>query len=182
MTDSPTTVPDPVHHRTVVDAPIGPIVLVASADALRRVGWHDETGPHREKGIGDVVDVDTPDDHPILARAAAQLAEYFAGERTTFELPLDPEGTEFQLAAWEALRQIPFGETRSYRDQATSIGKPSAVRAIGAANGRNPIPIVVPCHRVLGADGSLTGFAGGVEIKAWLLDHEARHSGLFASR
>ncbi len=181
MTAAPTT-PNPRHYRTVVDAPIGPVVLVATDAALRRIGWHDESGAHREKGIDDVVDVDGPDEHPILARTATQLAEYFAGDRTTFDLPLDPEGTEFQLEAWQALRAIPFGETRSYRDQATTIGRPTAVRAIGAANGRNPIPIVVPCHRVVGADGSLTGFAGGVETKAWLLDHEARHSGLFAAR
>lgn len=165
-----------VHFRTVVASPVGELTLVATDTALRRISWTEETGAHREKGIGEIVD---RDDHPILVEAARQLAQYFDGSRKTFDLPLDPEGTEFQLAAWQALRDIPFGETRSYGQQASAIGKPSAVRAIGAANGRNPIPIVVPCHRVLGADGSLTGFAGGVETKAWLLNHEASRSGLF---
>lgn len=165
------------HYRTVVPSPVGDLTLVATDDALRRISWMDEGGALRDKGIDEVVD--SPD-HPVLQRAAAQLAEYFAGTRTDFDLPLDAEGTEFQRSAWEALRAIPYGETRSYGEQATAIGRPSAVRAIGAANGRNPIPIVVPCHRVLGADGSLTGFAGGVETKAWLLHHESVHSGLFA--
>ncbi|MEZ4385924.1 MAG: methylated-DNA--[protein]-cysteine S-methyltransferase [Nannocystaceae bacterium] len=109
-----------------------------------------------------------------LERAATQLREYLAGERRDFDLTLrpSPSGTDFQRRAWGALRAIPYGETRSYAEQAAAIGAPTASRAIGAANGANPLPIVVPCHRVLGADGSLTGFAGGVAIKRWLLDHE----------
>lgn len=112
--------------------------------------------------------------HPVLAMLRAQLAEYFAGARRAFDVPLDPLGTEFQLAAWRALCAIPYGTTRSYREQAAAIGRPKATRAVGAANGRNPIPIVVPCHRVIGADGSLTGFGGGIAIKQALLELEAR--------
>jgi methylated-DNA-[protein]-cysteine S-methyltransferase len=105
---------------------------------------------------------------------AAQLEEYFAGRRQTFDLPLDPVGTSFQRAAWDALRTIDYGSTVSYGEQAARMGDRRKARAVGAANGRNPISIVVPCHRVVGADGALTGFAGGLETKAWLLDHERR--------
>ncbi|HZN38454.1 MAG TPA: methylated-DNA--[protein]-cysteine S-methyltransferase [Planctomycetota bacterium] len=104
---------------------------------------------------------------------ARQLDQYFAGRRRRFDLRLLPSGTEFQLAAWRALSEIPFGETRSYQQQARLLGRPSATRAVGAANGRNPLPIVVPCHRVIGKDGSLTGFGGGLACKQWLLAHEA---------
>jgi methylated-DNA-[protein]-cysteine S-methyltransferase len=109
-----------------------------------------------------------------LAGAADQLAAYFAGELTTFELPLHPVGTDFQLAVWAALRHIPYGQTRSYGDIARAIDRPSAVRAVGLANGRNPISIIVPCHRVIGADGSLTGYGGGLGRKRFLLDLERR--------
>ena len=102
--------------------------------------------------------------------------EYFGGLRTAFDLPIDVDGTDFQHAAWTVLSQIPHGETISYGEQARRMGRPTAVRAVGAANGRNPIPVIVPCHRVIGANGSLTGFAGGIEIKPWLLDHEKRVS------
>lgn len=105
----------------------------------------------------------------VLDEAARQLTEYFAGNRKTFDLPLAPKGTEFQHAVWAALTAIPFGDLRSYGDIARIINKPSAVRAVGAANGRNPLPIVVPCHRVIGSNGSLTGFAGGLEMKTQLL-------------
>jgi methylated-DNA-[protein]-cysteine S-methyltransferase len=104
---------------------------------------------------------------------ARQLAEYFAGRRRTFDLELALAGTPFQRRAWAALRRIPFGETRSYQQQAAAIGNPRAMRAVGAANGRNPVPIVVPCHRVIGKDGSLVGFGGGLACKQWLLAHEA---------
>jgi len=116
-------------------------------------------------------------DHPVLAAAAVQLAEDFAGDRREFDLPLDPVGTEFQLAAWAALRTIPYGTTISYGEQAARMGDRRKARAVGAANGRNPLSIVVPCHRVVGASGSLTGFAGGVATKAWLLDHERGDAG-----
>lgn len=113
---------------------------------------------------------------PVLARAAAQLAEYFAGERHTFELPLAPDGTLFQQLVWRTLIGIPFGETWSYGALARAIDRPSASRAVGAANGRNPLAIVVPCHRVIGGSGALTGYAGGMVAKQWLLEHERRHA------
>ena len=121
---------------------------------------------------------DATDDpaHPVVAAAAAQLAEYFAGERTDFDLPLDPVGTEFQRSAWEALRTIPYGTTVSYGEQAERMGDRRKARAVGAANGRNPISIIVPCHRVVGANGALTGFAGGIDTKAWLLARTSRLS------
>jgi methylated-DNA-[protein]-cysteine S-methyltransferase len=110
--------------------------------------------------------------HDSVNNAITQLDEYFAGSRRNFDLPLDLHGTEFQVAAWNALAEIPYGHTASYGQQAASIGRPRAVRAIGGANGRNPVAIVLPCHRIVGADGSLTGFGGGIEVKKWLLDHE----------
>jgi methylated-DNA-[protein]-cysteine S-methyltransferase len=112
--------------------------------------------------------------HPILIEAERQLSEYFAGKRTRFDLPLQPDGTEFQKKVWRALREIPFGKTKSYLDLARAISSPKASRAVGAANGKNPLSIVVPCHRVVGADGALTGFAGGLATKAALLTLEAR--------
>ncbi len=120
--------------------------------------------------------------HALLKAAKQQLAEYFAGERAAFELPLAPAGTAFQLRVWQALRGIPAGETRSYGEIAAGIGQPSASRAVGAANGANPIGIIVPCHRVVGADGKLTGYAGGLDRKRWLLAHEARLSPVLDTR
>ena len=117
-----------------------------------------------------------PGDAPVLDATVEQLDEYFAGTRTTFDVPLDLHGTPFQLAAWQALAGIPYGETRTYGEQADTIGRPTAVRAIGAANGRNPVSIVLPCHRVIGSNGSLTGFGGGLEVKARLLDLEREHA------
>ena len=119
-----------------------------------------------------VDDEETGERDDLLDRAIDEVDEYFAGKRTAFDIPLAPEGTPFQQEVWKALRAIPFGETRSYMDVARTIGKPRAVRAVGAANGRNPLGIVVPCHRVIGADGSLTGYAGGMERKKFLLDLE----------
>jgi methylated-DNA-[protein]-cysteine S-methyltransferase len=149
--------------QRVVPSPIGPLTIVASDRGVVAIHFASETDS-----------ADHPEDatHPILAAAAAQLAEYFTGGRTEFDLPLDLRGTEFQVAAWQALAGVPFGATTSYRDQARRIGRPAAVRAVGAANGRNPVPIVLPCHRIVGADGSLTGYAGGLDTKRWLLDHE----------
>lgn len=109
-----------------------------------------------------------------------QLDEYFAGIRTDFDLPLHPAGTTFQVRVWAALRTIPYGETASYAEVAAAIGSPGAFRAVGRANGQNPIPIVVPCHRVIGAQGDLTGYGGGLDAKRWLLSHEAAHTGIFA--
>lgn len=121
-------------------------------------------------------------DTASFAELRRQLAAYFAGELHDFDLPLAPQGTPFQQSAWAALRAIPYGETRSYRDQAVAIGNPKAVRAVGLANGRNPLPIVIPCHRVIGANGSMTGFGGGIDTKRFLLDLEARHGGGFRLR
>lgn len=113
-----------------------------------------------------------------LSNAIKQLQEYFAGERTRFDLPLAPRGTSFQLSVWDALRDIPYGETRSYADIARRIGRERATRAVGAANGRNPVAIIIPCHRVIGSSGSLTGYAGGLELKRALLRLEATNSNL----
>lgn len=112
---------------------------------------------------------------PILLKAAIQLGEYFAGERRIFDLPLHAEGTEFQRKVWEALREIPYGETRSYKQIANAVGNPKGSRAIGMANNRNPIMIVTPCHRVIGANGKLVGYAGGLDMKSYLLDLEKEH-------
>ena len=156
-----------MNHRTTIDSPIGTITLVADDDALVEVHLPDEKVPST------IAAEDTaPAEHAVLAQAAAELGEYFAGERQTFDVPLAPRGTEFQLAAWQALRTIPYGETVSYGEQARRLGDARKARAVGAANGRNPLPIIVPCHRVVGANGHLTGFGGGIECKAWLLDHE----------
>ncbi len=160
-------------YQTTIDSPVGPLTLVATDTGLRAVLWDVDGESERVRFGGDRA-TDSPD-HPFLVAAAEQLGEYFAGSRQDFDLPLDPVGTDFQRSAWQALRTIPYGQTVSYGEQARRIGHPKAVRAIGAANGRNPISIVVPCHRVVGSDGSLTGFAAGTDIKAWLLDHE-RHT------
>ena len=154
----------------LVPSPVGDLMLLASdthltsvrfaphADDAAARGWRRATGG---------TDADA-----ILDLARAQLGDYFAGRITTFDLPLGPTGTPFQTQVWRALREIPFGETISYGELARRIGDPKAMRAVGAANGRNPIPIIVPCHRVIGANGSLTGFGGGIERKRWLLAHE----------
>ncbi len=126
-------------------------------------------------GVNFVQEELCPPETPLLQAAASQLAEYFAGTLTAFNLPLRMEGTSFRMQCWEALRTIPYGETVSYGEQARRIGNPKAVRAVGGANHHNPISIIVPCHRVIGADGSLTGYGGGVEVKAWLLAHERKH-------
>lgn len=158
---------------TTVGSPVGPLDLVADDDgALTHLLFR---GEERFSGVPHGL----RSDPGPFATVVAQLAEYFDGERTAFDLPLAPTGTAFQLAAWTALRAIPYGETRSYTAQARAIGHPTAVRAVGAANGRNPLGIVVPCHRVVGADGSLTGFGGGVDRKHWLLAHEQRRPMLF---
>ena len=157
-------------HRTTMPSPIGELTIVADDDAIVSIRFDTE----RDRRQPDVVGADEPADHPVLRTAVTQLAEYFRGERTEFDLPLAPAGTPFQLDAWQALRTIPFGTTISYGEQAAVMGDRRKARAVGAANGRNPIPIVVPCHRVVGSNGHLTGFAGGIDNKAWLLDHELR--------
>jgi methylated-DNA-[protein]-cysteine S-methyltransferase len=154
-----------------IKSPVGKLKLVASSNALVAVLWEHERA-NRVKLDRSMLDPE----HPILLRAERQLAEYFSGERTEFDLPLDPTGSEFQKKVWQALRDIPFGQTKSYSDLAKAIGSSTSARAVGAANGKNPLSIVVPCHRVIGADGSLTGYAGGLEVKAALLALEARSS------
>nr|WP_241262784.1 methylated-DNA--[protein]-cysteine S-methyltransferase [Parahaliea mediterranea] len=146
-----------------VDSPIGPLQLVSNGTALLEIRF-----PGMHRGAAPPA---TGED-PALSAGARQLAEYFAGRRRHFDLPLAAGGTAFQQQVWRALEAIPFGETRSYRDIAVHIGRERAVRAVGAANGRNPLPIVVPCHRVVGSDGTLTGFAGGLAIKRQLLTME----------
>lgn len=158
--------------------PVGILALVAADDGLREIRW----SRGQPTSAFELQEADEDARHPVLVETAAQLSEYLAGNRRLFDLPLAPRGTEFQLRAWEALRQIPFGEVRTYAEQAAILGRPSAARAVGAANARNPLPIVVPCHRVIGADGTLTGFAGGLEAKRWLLEHERSHSGRLAGR
>lgn len=162
-------------------SPIGRLDIVAHETALIAIRWDTESDQRApdarnpvDAELGDDLAVVGPGDHPVLDRAVAQLTEYFAGTRTDFDLPIDPDGTPFQREAWDALSRIPFGETVSYGEQARMLGDANKSRAVGAANGKNPIPIVVPCHRVVGSKGQLTGFAGGIENKAWLLDHEFR--------
>jgi len=165
------TVPtDLTTHR--VETPLGPLTLVGSAAGLRAILWA-EDDPARVGLAGTALPAASVD---VLDDAAEQLAEYFAGTRTAFDLPLDLRGTAFQLAAWNALAEIPYGETRTYGEQAATIGRPAAVRAVGAANGRNPLSIVLPCHRVVGSDGALRGFAGGLDAKAALLAFERAHA------
>ncbi len=161
---------DAPRYRTTMPSPIGELTVVADDDAIVAIRWDAE---HDALDLAGVPLVE-PGEHPVLDAAVEQLGEYFAGARTDFDLPLRPIGTPFQLTAWEALRGIPFGETRSYGEQAAKVGDRRKARAVGAANGQNPIPIVVPCHRVIGSNGHLTGFGGGIETKAWLLDHELR--------
>lgn len=149
----------------VVDSPVGPLTLVA-ADGLLAGLFMDE---QRHRPPEEIFGVPDPSG---LEAVAAELEAYFAGELTEFTAPLATEGTPFQRTVWAALRQIPYGETVSYGQLADDIGRPRAVRAVGLANGRNPISIIVPCHRVVGADGSLTGYGGGIERKRFLLDFE----------
>jgi methylated-DNA-[protein]-cysteine S-methyltransferase len=145
-------------------SPVGLLKLVGSGAGLAAVLWeHDD--PRRVKLEATV---ESPD-HPVLVDAECQLGEYFAGERKAFTVKLDYRGTPFQKKVWNALLGIPFGETRTYGELARQIGSPAAVRAVGAANGKNPIAIIGPCHRVIGSTGKLTGFAGGLEAKAVLL-------------
>lgn len=154
---------DAVH--TVVESPVGPLTLVRTPDGLSGLYMHEQRhlpdrqrfGPRADDGFGEVT---------------AQLAEYFAGDRTAFTVTLAPAGTAFQQRVWAALRTIPYGDTWTYLQLAEHLGNPAAIRAVAAANGRNPVGIIVPCHRVIGSDGSLTGYAGGLDRKRFLLDLE----------
>ena len=162
---------DPTTHKRHVykriPSPVGTLTLVATDDGLAAILWEADR-PRRVR-----LDLGAEDSgHPLLVETERQLEEYFAGRRKQFTLRLDPSGTLFQRKVWSALLTIPFGETRSYAQIARQIGKPMATRAVGAASGRNPISIVAPCHRVVGSTGALTGFAGGLGVKAHLLAFE----------
>ncbi|GMU53212.1 MAG: methylated-DNA--protein-cysteine methyltransferase [Candidatus Xenobia bacterium] len=145
-----------------MESPLGPLTLTARHNRLVEILFGESS--------------DGKSGEPVLHEARRQLEEYFAGSRRTFDLPLGASGTPFQMEVWSALIRIPFGQTASYAEVAQRIGRPRAVRAVGAANARNPLAIVVPCHRVIGSDGQLTGYAGGLEIKRWLLAHEGDKS------
>ena len=147
---------------TTIDSPIGALTLAASGSALHAIEFESNRHPQTRAGW---IEGETA----LLRHAALQLREYFERRRQTFDVPLAPQGTDFQRAAWQALAAIPYGETRSYAQQAAALGRPSATRAVGAANGRNPLPIVLPCHRVIGSNGALTGYAGGLPRKTHLL-------------
>lgn len=150
-------------HYDYLSSPIGPLTICCDNDQLLEIRFGQEAPDDAERGSS-----------RVMRDTVRQLEEYFNGTRETFQLPLAPTGTAFQQQVWQELRAIPYGETRSYSWQAERIGKPNATRAVGAANGRNPIPIVIPCHRVIGANGNLTGYAGGIHIKETLLKLEAR--------
>ena len=155
--------------RAQLATPFGELTVVASDIGVRYVMFQNDAHPKSFANMSIVDDAR----HHVAAATVQQLNEYIAGERINFDVPLDLVGTEFQVQAWRALADIPFGSTATYAQQAASIGRPTATRAIGAANGRNPVVVVLPCHRVIGADGSLTGFGGGLPVKKWLLEHEA---------
>lgn len=160
--------------QSAIDSPLGVMVLAATQDGLAGTWFTDQR--HRPEAM-DFKNVPhawpRDDNHPTLKRAATQMAEFFAGQRTAFDLPLDINGgTIFQQSVWRALLKIAHGQISSYGQIARQIDNPAAVRAVGMAVGRNPLGVIIPCHRVLGADGSLTGYAGGLHRKTWLLDHE----------
>lgn len=151
------------------DCPLGELLLVMDDSGLMHLDLPHEKHPIRR-------DTDWQQDRPRFAEVRRQLDEYFAGQRHQFALPLSPHGTAFQMDVWTALRDIPYGQTTSYGELARQIKRPRAVRAVGAANGANPLAIIVPCHRVIGSNGSLTGYGGGLPAKKWLLAHEQRHA------
>jgi len=161
---------------TIIESPVGPLLLARDEEGVRQIRFRED---HSFE-----VPVDWTRSERALTDVARQLDEYFDGKRKSFDLDLAPEGTTFQTSVWDALLAIPFGETVSYQDIANRLGRPASVRAVGAANGANPIPIIIPCHRVIGSDGSLTGYGGGLENKRWLLRHEGvaveGQMGLFA--
>jgi methylated-DNA-[protein]-cysteine S-methyltransferase len=156
----------------IIDSPVGRLKLIASDDGLVAVLWENDN-PRRVR-LSESLENKS---HPILVETERQLGEYFAGKRNNFSVPLDMRGTRFQKEVWEALRSIPLGETRSYLQIAKQLGNSRATRAVGAANGRNPLSIIVPCHRVIGSDGQLTGFAGGLNTKMHLLKLEQKVGG-----
>lgn len=152
--------------KQVVQAPFGNLYLYADDNYLSGINFREV----------DSLETKTDENHPILQQAAQQLKEYFSGQRHTFDLPLRFSGTDFQQQVWQHLQTIPYGDTQSYQQVAGAIDNPKAVRAVGNANNKNPIVIVVPCHRVIGANGNMVGYGGGLPVKEWLLKHEQRHS------
>ena len=148
-----------------MESPVGDLLIVADEAAVRMIGFREGQHPGKVKE-------GWREGGSLVAEAGRQLDEYFEGRRRRFDLPLAPSGTPFQLRAWKMLQDIPYGATRSYGEQARAMGQPRAVRAVGAANGRNPIAIIVPCHRVIGGDGGLTGYGGGLDVKRFLLELE----------
>ena len=164
-------------HYQYIDSPVEPLLLAADDQGLRLIEFHTPRHPMARLASW------SEGDNAALQATRAQLLEYFSGKRTVFDLPLAPQGTPFQQEVWFALAAIPYGRTISYAQLAHRVGRPAAMRAVGAANGRNPLPIVLPCHRVIGADGSLTGFGGGLPTKQFLLELEGavpRAGDLFA--
>jgi len=164
-----TAASQPTHYFKTMPSPVGELTLVASDKGLTAILWEDDD-PHRVR-LGTLKE---DKHHPVLMEVEGQLKDYFAGKLKKFTVKLDFVGTDFQKKVWQALTTIPFGETRSYAQIAEQVGSPKAVRAVGAANGRNPISIIAPCHRVIGSNGKLTGFAGGLEAKALLLGLESK--------
>jgi methylated-DNA-[protein]-cysteine S-methyltransferase len=156
---------------TYIDSPIGRLQVTRDEGGVTGLDLPTARYPRQIRD-------DWERDDAVFDDVRAQLSEYFAGTRQQFDLPLNARGNAFQHAVWQVLTEIPYGETTSYGKVAVSIGHPDASRAVGLANGQNPIPIIIPCHRVIGADGSLTGYGGGLDAKRFLLDHEARHAGL----
>ncbi len=158
-----------MYQTVTMDTPVGELRLIAGERGLRAILW----GAEDMARIASIDETELVEgSNPVLDQAVAQLEEYFAGTRREFDLPLDPQGTPFQQSVWLVLRTIPYGRTISYGEQAGQLGDPNKARAVGAANGKNPLSIVVPCHRVIGSGGQLTGFAAGLDVKSWLLDHE----------
>lgn len=162
-----------MYRYVLMDTVIGPLLIVGDQRAIREVRFQQGQRPAK-------IEKDWKKGGDLVEMARKQLEEYLAGERRFFDVPVEPAGTPFQKLAWRVLREIPYGETRSYSEQARAMGYPRACRAVGAANGRNPIPIVIPCHRVVGSQGHLTGYAGGLHIKKYLLgierDNERSHA------
>ncbi len=162
-----------------ISTPVGPLSLFVSAKGLHRILWGNE---HEiEESLQALQSFKKDEHHPVFLKATKALQEYFSGQRHTFDLPLVLNGTEFQMKAWQALCNIPYGQTLSYAEQAEKVGNRNKARAVGMANHYNPIPIIIPCHRVIGANGQLTGFAGGLELKQYLLTLEKNFSVLRAA-
>jgi len=155
-------------YFTLLESQLGEVLLAGDEEGLRQISFMAGNSPH-------LPGEDWIESREPLWEAREQIGAYFRGERKTFDLPLAPEGTPFQQTVWNALREIPYGRTITYGELARRIGQPTASRAVGAANGRNPLPIIVPCHRVIGSNGELTGFRGGIHLKAGLLELEQRH-------